>query len=95
MPSDRGVSGIRMKLLFLLSLLSLSLVHEGTSRHASANEIREVINATVQQAAAHLEYKLSLVINSAIDNKTMERYKIWRVASPPPWRESSNPFRHN
>ncbi len=60
-----------MKLLFLLSLLSLSLVHEGTSTHletCECHEIREVINATVQQAAAHLEYKLSLVINSAIDN---------------------------
>ncbi len=60
-----------MKLFFLLSLLVLSLVHEGTSTHletCECHEIWEVINATVQQAAAHLEYKLSLVINSAIDN---------------------------
>ena len=61
-----------MKLFFLLSLLAMSLVHEGTSNQqqetCDCHEIREIINATVQQAAAHLEYKLSLMINTAINN---------------------------
>ena len=59
-----------MKLFFLLTLLAMSLVHEGTSTHletCNCHEIREIINATVQQAAAHLEYKLSLTINTAIN----------------------------
>ncbi len=51
-----------MKLFFLLSLLVLSLVHEGTSTRLETHEchkIREVINATVQQAAVDLESSLA------------------------------------
>ena len=60
-----------MKLFPLLCLLALSLVQEGTSTHhetCECNEIRELVNASVQQAAACLEYKLGIMINTAISN---------------------------
>ena len=58
-----------MKLLALLCLLSLQLVQEGACTHletCECHEIRELVNATVQQAAANLEYKLSIMIETAI-----------------------------
>ena len=63
-----------MKLLLLLSLLGFTLVQEGASTHletCSCNEIAELVNTTVQQATARLEYKLSLMINTAISNINM------------------------
>ena len=60
-----------MKLLLLLSVLGFTLVQEGASTHletCSCNEIAELVNTTVQQATAKLEYKLSLMINTAISN---------------------------
>ncbi len=58
-----------MKLLLLLSLLALTLVQEGACTHletCDCNEIRELVNATVQEATDRLEYKLSNIINNAI-----------------------------
>ena len=58
-----------MKLHALLCLLSLQLVQEGACTHletCECHEIRELVNATVQQAAANLEYKLSIMIETAI-----------------------------
>ena len=58
-----------MKLLALLCLLALQLVQEGACTHletCECHEIRELVNATVQQAAANLEYKLSIMIETAI-----------------------------
>ena len=60
-----------MKLLLLLSLLGFTLVQEGASTHletCTCNEIAALVNTTVQQATARLEYKLSLMINAAISN---------------------------
>ena len=60
-----------MKLFPLLYLLALSLVQEGTSTHhetCECHEIRELVNISVQQAAAHLEYKLGIMIDTAISN---------------------------
>ena len=58
-----------MKLFLLLCLLALSLVREGTSTHhetCECHEIRELVDASVQQAAARLEDKLSIMINTAL-----------------------------
>ena len=55
----------------LFVLLALQLVHEGAYTHletCECHEIRELVSATVQQAAASLEYKLSLIIDTAISN---------------------------
>ena len=52
-------------------MLALSVVQEGTSTHletCECHEIRELVNASVQQAAAHLEYKLGIMIDNAISN---------------------------
>ena len=60
-----------MKLFPLLCLLALSLVREGTSTHhetCECHEISELVNASVQQAAARLEYKLGIMIDTAISN---------------------------
>ena len=60
-----------MKLFPLLCLLALSLVREGTSTHhetCECHEIRELVNASVQQAAARLEYKLGIMIDTALSN---------------------------
>ena len=60
-----------MKLFLLVSLLGFSLVQEGVCTHLETchcNEIAELVNTTVQQAAASLEYKLSLMVNTAISN---------------------------
>ena len=60
-----------MKLFLLVSLLGFSLVQEGVCTHletCNCNEIAELVNTTVQQAAASLEYKLSLMVNTAISN---------------------------
>ena len=60
-----------MKLSALLYLLALSLVREGTSTHhetCECHEISELVNASVQQAAARLEYKLGIIIDTAISN---------------------------
>ena len=62
-----------MKLLriLLLSLLGFTLVQEGAFTHletCTCNEIAELVNTTVQQATAKLEYKLSLMINAALSN---------------------------
>ena len=58
-----------MKLLALVCLLALQLAQEGACTHletCECHEIRELVSATVQQAAANLEYKLSLMIETAI-----------------------------
>ena len=64
-----------MKLLLLLSLtLGFTLVQEGASTHletCTCDEIDELVNTTVQQATARLEYKLSLMINTAISKINM------------------------
>ena len=60
-----------MKLFLLVSLLGFSLVQEGVCTHletCNCNEIAELVNTTVQQAAASLEYKLSLMVDTAISN---------------------------
>ena len=60
-----------MELLPLFCLLALALVQEGTSTHletCECHEIRELVNASVQQAAARLEYKLGIMIATAISN---------------------------
>ena len=60
-----------MKLFLLVSLLGFSLVQEGVCTHletCNCNEIAELVNTTVQQAADSLEYKLSLMVNTAISN---------------------------
>ena len=60
-----------MKLFPLLCLLALSLVQEGTSTHhetCECHEISELVNASVQQAATRLEYKLGIMIDTAISN---------------------------
>ena len=60
-----------MKLFPLLCLFALSLVQEGTSTHletCECHEIRELVNASVQQAAARLEYKVGIMIDTAISN---------------------------
>ena len=60
-----------MKLFPLLCLLALSLIREGTSTHhetCECHEISELVNASVQQAAARLEYKLGIMIDTAISN---------------------------
>ena len=66
-----------MKLFLFLCLLALSLVQEGTSNHqetCECHEIRELVDASVQQAAARLEYKLGIMINTALfdSNNTNE-----------------------
>ena len=60
-----------MKFFPLLCLLALSLVREGTSTHhetCECHEISELVNASVQQAAARLEYKLGIMIDTAVSN---------------------------
>ena len=60
-----------MNLFPLLCLLTLSLVREGTSTHletCECHEIRELVNASVQQAVARLEDSLGFMINTAISN---------------------------
>ena len=63
-----------MKLFLLLSLLGFTVLQEGASTHletCTCNEITELINTTVQQATARLEYKINLMINTAISNINM------------------------
>ena len=60
-----------MKLFPLLCLLALSLVREGTSTHletCECHEIGELVNASVQQAAARLEDSFGIMIDTAISN---------------------------
>ena len=60
-----------MKLFPLLCILALSLVQEGTSTHhetCECHEISELVNASVQQATPRLEYKLGIMIDTAIFN---------------------------
>ena len=60
-----------MKLFLFLCLLALSLVREGTSTHletCECHEIRELVNASVQQAVARLEDSFGTMINTAISN---------------------------
>ena len=60
-----------MKLFLLLCLLALSLVREGTSTHletCECHEIRELVNASVQQAVARLEDSFGIMIDTAISN---------------------------
>ena len=60
-----------MKLFLLLWLLALSLVREGTSTHletCECHEIRELVNASVQQAVARLEDSFGIMIDTAISN---------------------------
>ena len=55
----------------LLCLLALSLVREGTSTHletCECHEIRELVNASVQQAVARLEDSFGIMIDTAISN---------------------------
>ena len=61
----------RNEALSLLCLLALSLVREGTSTHletCECHEIREMVNASVQQAVARLEDSFGIMINTAISN---------------------------
>lgn len=60
-----------MKLFPILYLLALSLVQEGTSIHlenCECHEIRELMNASVQQVVARLENSLGITIDTAISN---------------------------
>ena len=60
-----------MELLPLFCLLALSLVQKGTSTHletCECHEIRELVNASVQQAVERLEETLGIMINTAISN---------------------------
>ena len=60
-----------MKLFLFLCLLALSLVWEGTSTHletCECHEIREMVNASVQQAVARLEGSFGIMIDTAISN---------------------------
>ena len=54
-----------MKQLVVLSLLVLSLPREGASTHletCDCHEIKDIVNATVQEAIAGLEDKLNILI---------------------------------
>ena len=62
-----SVQPLEMKFFPLLCLL----VREGTSTHletCECHEISELVNASVQQAAARLEYKLGIMIDTALSN---------------------------
>ena len=74
-----------MKLLALLCLLSLQLVQEGVCTHletCECHDIKELVNATVQQAAANLEYKLSIMIETAISKiDTTDEAELFHLES--------------
>ena len=74
-----------MKLLALLCLLSLQLVQEGACTHletCECHDIKELVNATVQQAAANLEYKLSIMIETAISKiDTTDEAELFHLES--------------
>ena len=59
----------------LLSLLSLTLLHEAVSTHlqtCECHEIRNLVNITVQEAVAGLEDRLNkLINNSTTDSSTL------------------------
>ena len=60
-----------MKFFAILSLLALTLVKESLSTHletCNCDEIKQLVNTTVQEAVAGLEKRLGLIIDSAIYN---------------------------
>ena len=64
-----------MKSFILISLLALLFVEEATSTHletCNCNEIRSIVNESIEDAVAKLENKLLLELNSAITNKTLQ-----------------------
>ena len=64
-----------MKSFVIISLLALLFVEEATSTHletCNCNEIRSIVNESIEQAVAKLENKLLLKLNSAITNKTLQ-----------------------
>ncbi len=60
----------------LLSLLSLTLLHEAVSTHlqtCECHEIRDLVNITVQEAVAGLEDRLTRLLNiNTTDSSTLE-----------------------
>ena len=74
-----------MKLFPLLFLLALSLVREGTSTHletCECHEIRELVNASVQQAVARLEDSFGIMIDTAISNiNTTDKTALFNLES--------------
>ena len=75
-----------MRLFLLVSLLGFSLVQEGVCTHletCNCNEIAELVNTTVQQVAASLEYKLSLMVNNTVQQAAanLERKLSLKVSS--------------
>ena len=64
-----------MKSFVIISLLALLFVEEATSTHletCNCNEIRSIVNESIEDAVAKLENKLLLKLNSAITNKTLQ-----------------------
>ena len=64
-----------MKSFVIISLLALLFVEEATSTHletCNCNEIRSIVNESIEEAVAKLENKLLLELNSAITNKTLQ-----------------------
>ena len=62
-----------MKSFVIIYLLALLFVEEATSTHletCNCNEIRSIVNESIEQAVAKLENKLIVEINSAVTNKT-------------------------
>ena len=60
-----------MKIFAVLSLVALSLLQESLCTHLETchcDQIRQLVNTTVQEAVAGLEERLTLTINSAISN---------------------------
>ena len=60
---------MKLHVFALVCLVALQLVQEGACTHletCECHEIRELVSATVQQAAANLQYKLSIMIETAI-----------------------------
>ncbi len=60
----------------LLSLMSLTLLHEAVSTHlqtCECHEIRDLVNITVQEAVAGLEDRLTILLNiNTTDRSTLE-----------------------
>ncbi len=60
----------------LLSMMSLTLLHEAVSTHlqtCECHEIRDLVNITVQEAVAGLEDRLTRLLNiNTTDSSTLE-----------------------
>ena len=64
-----------MKQLVVLSLLVLSLSREGASTHletCDCHEIKDIVNATVQEAITGLEDKLNILIAKSSEQTSTE-----------------------